>query len=194
MSIGECPGHVPTPLGIGQSGVGGERMSLSVDSLSVRRSVPVRRPQLQLPEIGGGCFCSVIIRPYGIVHLLHVWAESSMILLHRLLSSCMQLWNQSIFPLFLAEFLRLCKPMGTMVVVVAFRESDGGIIGLCPRTIDVRLDLLNVRRKVGIVIGLEIWCDECSSFEIWLAELRTVFVQLRHRGRTPEQCSNDAIP
>jgi len=123
----------------------------------------------QFPKIVDRCLDAFVVRTDHAIYLLDMRSESRIELLQGTCSGGLKLWQYSLFPLMLSDLLRMGNSVRTMFGVIDSCKIVCRIIDLRLDAVDMRLNFLNMRRKILVVIRLNVWFQVISSLEVGLA-------------------------
>jgi hypothetical protein len=167
LSANKGESQVGTPTSVRQRGVDGEAMSLAVELLGIRGSVLVSGQQLEFVKVSGRGLDVCVVRRQGVLDLLDVETQGRVVLLHGVLASDVQLRADGSLPLLGGILLDLGGTRSTMLL----SKGSSRDVGLFLDAVKVGLDLLNVRRGIGIIVRLEVRNSKVPELEVRLANV-----------------------
>ena len=106
----------------------------------------------------------------------------------------LEMWANGSVPDGLSLLLGLLNPVCTICSVLLLSEASGRCIDLVFKSIDLRLDLLDMGSKVGLVVGVQVGRRIGSNLQIRSANARRRIVQLCQRRWTSKGGGKDKVP
>jgi len=168
LSANKGESQVGAPTSVRQSSVDGEAMGLAVELLGVGSSMLIGGQQLELVKISGRGLDVGVIGRHSVLNLLDVRTQGRVVLLQGVLASDVQLRADGPLPLLGGVLLNLGGTRGTMLL----SKGSGRDVSLFLDAVKVGLGLLNVRRSIGIVVGLQVRHSKVPELEVRLANIR----------------------
>ena len=181
---------VPGPESRGYSSRCSKRRGFQVSVLYIRLDILIRWQQEVVVCLERVCPCDFIVGTDGGRDLVDVRADALVIPLLGQLLTLNDLRLDCLFPLRLAECLRLLDPRSTILLRVLPTWGDDLLV----YSLIVRLYKLNIWCRIRFVVGFEMGCNGSLELEVGLAYRGRCGIAFFDCGRTAEEDTDDRVP